>query len=71
METSNIYKGKKDEETTTMQVSYGLLRFLHKFGNRVETFEQIIWRLILTKDVTPEQKEIIKEVKKDYSSHLE
>ena len=70
METSELFKGRKNDEKTSMQVTFGFLRFLEKFRGKRESYEQTMWRLITSKDLNSEDKQIIKEAKKDYSQFL-
>jgi len=70
MDNQTLFKGKKNEDKTSMQATYGFLRFLEKFRGKRESYEQCIVRLLLSKEVTPEEETIIKEAKHDYKKSL-
>ena len=70
MDKQTLFKGKRDDEKTTMQTTYGFLRFLENFRGKRESYEQCINRLILSNDVSVEEKQIIKEAKHDYQKSL-
>ena len=60
----------KDEGTTTMAVHGWFLKFLDKFGNRGETWEQIIMRLITSKKLTQEDSDKLKRETANYEKFL-
>ena len=58
------------EQKVTIKISKALHDFLNQRGNRGETYEQIIWRFIMTKTFNEDDKKAIQEVKKNYDSFL-
>lgn len=60
----------KDEDTTTMAVHGWFLKFLDKFGNRGETWEQIAMRLITSKKLNPEDSKKLKQEIANYQKFL-
>ena len=70
MDKQTLFKGKRDDEKTSMQVTFGFLRFIENFRGKRESYEQYINRLILSNDVSVEEKQIIKEAKHDYLKSL-
>ncbi len=58
------------DNRVTLKISPQLHKFLNDNGNRGETFEGIIWRMITSYKLTDENKKNIKEAQRNYQKFL-
>ena len=58
------------DERVSVKISKQLHKFLDDNGNRGETYDSIIWRLITSHKLTDENKKNIKEAQRNYQKFL-
>ncbi len=68
--TEKLFPNRKDEEVTSMKVNVWFLRFLNKFGERGESWQQIAMRLITQRKLNPEHSKKLKQGIANYDKFL-
>ena len=68
--TEKVLPQKEDKEITSMKVNVWFLRFLNKFGERGESWQQIAMRLITSRKLDPEHSKKLKQEIANYDKFL-
>ena len=68
--TEKLFPNKRDEEITSMMTHVWFLRFLNKFREGREAWEQIAMRLITSKKLNPEESRKLKQEIANYEKFL-
>ena len=68
--TEKVLPDRKDEDITSMKVNVWFLRFLNKFGERGESWQQIAMRLITSRKLNPEESRKLKQEMANYEKFL-
>ncbi|GAG87119.1 unnamed protein product [marine sediment metagenome] len=68
--TEKIFPNKRDDEVTSMMAHVWFLRFLEKFREGREPYEQIAMRLMTSRKLDPEQSKKLKQEMANYEKFM-